>query len=347
VNKQKVAFGVSIFALAGAAVAAGWGCSSSGTTSPYSATSSSSSSGAMSTSSSSGSGSSSGGGSSSSGAGSSSSGGAGTTLLIDDGTGTGNQIAGYWYTFSDRTVPNSEPSVLAVLADGGNPPGTINPLEGTAYTGSTVQATLGDGTQAFYREFQAAGESTWGCGFGMDFSSHQPTGSDVVPFNNCPGSPPPYELPDGSTTIFNDTLLDAGTVGIVLPYDASQWTGVQFWIATLGASPATLTSVVVNIDDDQTSPWGGTCGACVASASTTAPFECSNSWALKIAATPTWTQFKVPFASMKPDSNWNNQGLVKGGIHANKLYNLHWKFETNGTPLPAVDVGVATVEFYL
>jgi hypothetical protein len=85
----------------------------------------------------------------------------------------------------------------------------------------------------------------------------------------------------------------------------------------------------------------------VASASTTAPFECSNSWATKIAATPTWTQFKVPFALMKPDSNWNNQGLKAGGIHTNKLYNLHWKFETaSGTALLAVDIGVAMIEFY-
>jgi hypothetical protein len=268
-------------------------------------------------------------------------------------TGTTNQTGGYWYTFSDRTVPNSEPAVLAVLADGGNPPGTINPLEGTTFPASATQVTLGDGTQAYYREFQAGGESTWGCGFGMDFDSKQPDGNDVVPFNNCPGNPPPYQLPDGSTEVLNDSLIDAGTVGIVLPYDASQWTGVQFWAATLGATPATLTSVVVNIDDDQTSPWGsldsdgGACGACVASATTTAPFECSNSWATKIAVTSTWTPFKVPFALMKPDSNWNYQGLKAGGIHTDKLYNLHWKFETAaGTALPAVDIGVAMIEFY-
>jgi hypothetical protein len=50
---------------------------------------------------------------------------------------------------------------------------------------------------------------------------------------------------------------------------------------------------------------------------------------------------------MKPDSNWNDQGLKPGGIHLTKLYNLHWKFETQaGTSMPNVDVEVAYIEFY-
>jgi hypothetical protein len=251
---------------------------------------------------------------------------------------------GYWYTFSDRTVPNSEPNVITVLADGGAPPGTCVPTEGTPYPATNSDQI--NGQTLFYRDFQAGGEATWGAGFGLDFQSVPPTGSDSVPFSTCTS----YTLPDGSTTIFDDNDIDSGVVGIVLPYDASLWTGVQFWIKSNVGTP----KVIVNIDDDQTSPWGAVeqgntaaCGPCVTKASTTAPFECSNSWAFPVIATATWTQQQVAFASMKPDSNWNDQGLKPGGIHLTKLYNLHWKFETQaGTSMPNVDVEVAYIEFY-
>jgi hypothetical protein len=202
---------------------------------------------------------------------------------------------------------------------------------------------MGDGTGPYnYREFTASGESTWGAGFGMDFSSDPPDGGNVVPFNSCDGA---YKLPDGSTTIFDVNDIDSGTVGIVNAFDASQYTGVSFYLKSFSTAAA-VTSVVINIDDDQTSPWGGVCGACVIAAGKTAPFECSDSWQTKVAATSTWTQIKVPFNKMTQDT-WNNQGLKAGQIHTKSLYNLHFKFETSsGTALPAVDVGVAYIQLY-
>jgi hypothetical protein len=251
-------------------------------------------------------------------------------------SGERNSTGGYWYTFSDRTVPYSAPPVIELLSDGGVPPGTIRPPEGTPYLTSVDQTTLLNGTTVFYRSFDADGETTWGAGFGMDFTDVPPT-LGQVPFNSCNGS---YELPDGSTQIFD---VNDSAVTMPLPYDASCWTGVQFWMASL---ETTITKVIVNIDDDQTSPWGGICGACVTTPEPTPPFECSNSWATPILATPTWTLYQIPFALMKPDSNWNGQGLKSGGIHTNKLYNLHWKFETAASPMPLVYVGVAMVSFY-
>ncbi len=354
-NKQKVLFGVSILGFGAAALVAGGCLSSSSTNSADAGPSGSSSGGGLSsgagTSSSSGAGGSTSGGTSSSSSGGSSSGSGGTTFLIDDMSGLENATQGYWYTFSDRTVPNSEPAVITVLADGGTPPGTVTPPEGTAFPPASDQVSLPDGTTANYREFSAVGVSTWGAGFGMDFTSTVPTGSDLTPFASCTT----YTLPDGSTSIFDDNAVDAGVVGIVQPYNASAWTGVSFWIQSRGTG--TPPKVIVNIDDDQTSPWGsvmtdgGTnpsaCGPCVIKASTTPPYECSNSWAYPVPTTTSWVQWKVPFASMKPDSNWNDQGLKLGGIHTQSIYNLHWKFETAaGSALPAVDVAVATIQFY-
>jgi len=263
------------------------------------------------------------------------------TRLVDDMTGIRNATGGTWYAFSDRTVPNSEPAVLTVLPDGGNPPGVTSPVEGSQFPQSADQVIMEDGTGPYYyREFRAEGESTWGAGFGMDFYSVPPDGGNIVPFNSCNG---PFPLPDGSTTIIDVNNIDSGTVGIVLPYDASAYSGVSFYLKSFGAS---LAAVVVNIDDDQTSPWGGVCGACVAAATLTAPFECSDSWQSKVAATSTWTRVKVPFMTMTQDT-WNNQGLKAGQIHTKRLYNLHFKFETAaGYPLPAVDIGVAYIQFY-
>ncbi|HZU81925.1 MAG TPA: hypothetical protein VE987_03365, partial [Polyangiaceae bacterium] len=50
--------------------------------------------------------------------------------VIDDMSGNNgnmNATGGYWYTYSDRTLPNSEPPILITDA------GTMNPLEGTAF----------------------------------------------------------------------------------------------------------------------------------------------------------------------------------------------------------------------
>ncbi|MGA2448500.1 MAG: hypothetical protein ABTD50_07490 [Polyangiaceae bacterium] len=266
--------------------------------------------------------------------------GASAGMLIDDMAGPENTTGGYWYTFSDREVPYSEPAVLQVLPDAGMPPGMVLPLEGAAFNPSPSQTVLADGTSAYFREFQAAGETTWGAGFGMDFTDVPPSGQPI-PFNACNGA---YDLPDGSTDVFDVSADATGRVAVPLPFDASEWTGVQFWAASVG--PAAPTVITINIDDDQTSPWGGVCGACVTVPSVTPPYECSNSWAMKIGVSPLWTLYLIPFAEMRPDSNWNSQGLKAGGIHTNKLYNLHWKFETVGVPLPPVDVRVAMVEFY-
>ena len=263
-----------------------------------------------------------------------------TTSLIDDMSGLETFTGGYWYTFSDREVPYAEPAALALLPDGGAPPGVLVPPEGAVFPPNPAPLVLGDGTMAYYREFVAGGEATWGAGFGFDFVDVPPVGQSV-PLNSCNES---YELPDGSTEIID--LNDTGG-GSVHPaaLRRQRVDGVEFWIESMGVDGPV--KVVVNIDDDQTSVWGGVRVPCVTTVAMAPPFECSNSWAYPVLATSTWTQVMISFAVMKPDSNWNAQGLRVGGMHTNKIYNLHWKFETVPlTPLPPVNVGVAMVSFY-
>jgi hypothetical protein len=261
--------------------------------------------------------------------------------------------AGSWYTFDDRTVANSEPPVVMVLEGGVAPPGTISPAEGAEYDPSSDQVTLTDPNtnatiSAYYREFQASGEANpfnaWGAGFGLDFSDVPPDGGNWVPFNLCDGGGTTSPLPDGSLTVFDDTGASI-SVGIPQPYDASAWTGVQFYLKWFGSGKPIVT--LITIDDDQTSPWAnnGNCNACLSTVQTSKPYECANSWQTKVLPTTSWTLVQVPFSVLKTDTSWFNQKLT--GIDKNAIYNLHWKYPGSlSTPVGDVDVAVAMVSFY-
>ena len=246
------------------------------------------------------------------------------TATIDDmsgANGTQNATGGYWYTYSDRTVANSEPPILL----GGTPAGSITPAEGQSFP-VTDAGTINECAWA-YREVVGGGENKWGAGFGMDFLSYPPDGGEVA-FNKCDAG-----------EIFCVTCADSGTVGIVQSYDASQWSGIEFWgISFAGANQ----TVYVQMDDDRTSPWGGICNACNSTGMTTNP--CSDSFRKSVSFTPSWSKFQIAFTdtSFMPQ-NWSGNG-VKPPIHKNKLYNLH--FQITATPAPHFDLGVAMIGFY-
>lgn len=318
-NKQSVVLSLSFVVALGLASQAG-GCLSSTTpaTSPDAANTGG------------GSGSS---GGSSSGAGSGSGGGgsgactvADPTTIIDDmsgANGTQNATGGYWYTYSDRTVPNSEPPILLMGAM--PPPGSITPPEGKSFP--ITDASMINGCSWSYREAIGGGNAKWGAGFGMDFLSYPPDGGQVA-FNQCDAG-----------QIFNVNDFDSGTVGIVQPYDASKWTGISFWaISFTGKSQA----VYVQMDDDDTSPWGGKCNACNSTGGTVMP--CSDSFRKSVTFTSAWTQIQIPFADplLKPQ-DWSKNG-IKAPIHSGAVYNLH--FQITAAPTPPFDLGVAMVQFY-
>jgi hypothetical protein len=250
------------------------------------------------------------------------------TALIDDmsgANGTQNATGGYWYTYSDRTVPNSEPPILLSSVGGGGPPGTITPPEGKSFPIS--DSGVINGCTWGYREATGMGEATWGAGFGMDFLSYPPDGGQV-PFNQCDAG-----------QIFDINDVDSGTVGIVQPYNASQWTGIQFWGISFTGKNQT---VYVQMDDDRTTGWGGVCNACNSTGGTTNP--CSDSFRKSFTFAPTWNQFQIAFKDplFKPE-NWSmNKTAVP--IHSDKVYNLH--FQVTQHPAPAFDLGVAMVAFY-
>jgi hypothetical protein len=219
-------------------------------------------------------------------------------------------------------VPNSEPPKLL----SGSPGGSITPTEGQSFP-VTDSGTINGCTRGF-RESVGGGEKTWGAGFGMDFLSYPPDGGEV-PFNMCDAG-----------EIFCVTCVDSGTVGIVQPYDASQWNGIEFWgISFVGTSQ----NVYVQMDDDRTSPWGGVCNACNSSMMTN---PCSDSFRKSVTFTSSWSKFQIAFtdATFKPQ-NWSGSG-VTAPIHKDKLYNLHFQITITAPPAPNFDLGVAMVAFY-
>jgi hypothetical protein len=235
-----------------------------------------------------------------------------------DGTGT----MGYWYTYSDRTNPVSEPPVIQPLADGGTPPGSITPAEGASFPANTT----GPGSIAAAREVTGGGEKTWGAGFGFDLIDALPDGGSV-PFDQC----------EGGTQLF-DTSPDAGSTGIPQPLDASAHKGVTFWAKSNGTS-----SVHVNVQfsEKRTSPWGGICDPCVTSGTT----ACSDDYLMGELFTTSWKQYTIHWTDLATQ-NWTKAALPKGMFDAKTWYYMHFQFSTNaGTALANFDLSVACIQF--
>jgi hypothetical protein len=253
------------------------------------------------------------------------------TQLLDDMRGVGGQTdgpgtSGSWSTYSDRTFPWSEPPIFVADA------GVLVPLDGTdfpAIDGGNGPMYVG-GVQPYRRCF-GGGETQWGVGFGMDFVDVPPDGGDV-PMNDCDAG----------------MIFDVHAAGndsfIGLPFDASGWTGIQFWGKSLRGVAQPVT---VNVDDDSTSPWGlpadaGACNVCIPGSAIGA---CSDAFQA-VATLPTdWTQIRVPFASMHPQG-WAGASR-SAAPNVSKLFDLHFQIDPAGAPaLAPFDVAVSYIELY-
>jgi hypothetical protein len=252
---------------------------------------------------------------------------------------------GSWYTYSDRTIPNSEPPIDQ---PGAADPGSIVPAEGAMFAPVTDSKspifTIDGGMMPMpYREASGGGESTWGAGFGFDITSATPDGGPVG-FNSCPQ--------DAGVAMIFDTSGKSDNVGIPIPFDAKSagYTGVAFYGTSFTSTNET---VAVQLDDDRTSPWGGNCAVCqnggkcsAAEADGGKTCPCSDSYIYsELFPTGKWQRFTIMFSSsLLATANWSTQGLAKGGIDTNSLYNLHFQLTTtSGKALPNFDVGVAYV----
>ncbi|MGA7121507.1 MAG: hypothetical protein WBY94_15490 [Polyangiaceae bacterium] len=281
-----------------------------------------------------------GGGSSSGGGGGSSSGGGtvadsggdaggGATCNLDDMSGPATSTMGYWFTYSDRTCPNTS----LLLPDAA---GTISPGEGYASDpavddgGNTLTAMLpGVGMGVGYREFIGGGETTWGVGFGFNFTNNGTDPFTVCPASTCTGTPP---------------MVDA-SAGFGAPYDASQHKGISFFARSLMATATLPTKVRVQISDKHTDPGSGspeagpTSGICNQCAST-GTAECANDYYTTVNLSSTWAQYTVNFADLATDT-WAAT-YAKGTIDLKTLYHVHWQINK---PVANFDIQLACISW--
>jgi hypothetical protein len=250
-------------------------------------------------------------------------------VVLDDMTMQQSVTGGSWYTYSDRSVPNSEPPIIGTPV----PPGFVAPTEGQSFFADQTGPIINDaGWPA--RMADGGGENTWGAGFGLDITSKTPDGTQVA-FNTCDAG-----------TIF-DTSPDASSVGIPQPYDASAYTGIGFY----ANSPGGTVVIEVHVDDKKTSPWGGMCNACVSSGTCMtalgtglAGCPCSDNYIQKVSVGTGWKHYEVHWRQMAT-ANWSKSKTFlpgDGGMDPTAIYNFHFQFTTNaGKALPGFSVQVA------
>jgi endoglucanase len=73
------------------------------------------------------------------------------------------------------------------------------------------------------------------------------------------------------------------------PYDASKYGGISFWAKR---GPGTTPKVRFKIPDAATDPDGGICSACY------------NDFGIDLKLTEEWTQYIIPFSSLKQERGW-------------------------------------------
>jgi hypothetical protein len=274
--------------------------------------------------------------------------------IAPDGTGLNG---GSWYTYDDRSIPNSEPPQILTPA----PPGTVTPAEGDSFpataTGPNIDMTTGailasGGMATVAREGMGGGETNWGAGFGMDLMGEQPDGGPV-PLNSC----------DAGMIFDTNPMPDSGKyTGIPLPFDAVAhgYTGFQFY----GMSKTATQAVDVHVADQRSMLWAGQCSVCQPTSvkctlgGGLSSCPCNDDFVETVTFTTAWKHFTVKWkdsqikgalACFKP-AGWSNEvtdkiitvGTADAGIEANAIYNIHFQFNTStGKALTPFDVLVA------
>jgi hypothetical protein len=250
------------------------------------------------------------------------------TQLLDDGLVAGTDgpgTAGDWLTYSDRSVPYSEPATLVANASG-----ILVPPESAVLPTSDDAGPTYRGSICPYRRFSGGGEVLWGAGMLMFFSNTLPDGGPV-PMNACDAG-----------AVFDVDAAGMDSV-INLPFDASGWTGIQFWAKSLVGYPRTVSVIV---DDDRTNPFGlaldaGGCNVC-ANFTQDVKGYCGDGPQTIIVFAPTWTHVQLPFASMHP-SGYSGEPTT-WTPHTNALFAI--QFQLTDVPLAPFDLAVAYVELY-
>jgi len=257
------------------------------------------------------------------------------TQLIDDMGNLrpdGPGMSGGWGTYSDRAVSWSEPPIFTIDV------GSLVPTDGTPVfpvmdgSGPVFQATdvnTGNIVAAPqpYRRFTGAGESTWGAGLALNFAGAPPDGG-AFSMNECDGG-----------VLFDVNAADHDSL-VQLPFDASGWTGIQFWARSMNGQQRIVTFI---IQDDWSNPFGkaadaGGCNVCAGGGLG----GCGDGPRTVVTVPTGWSHIQVPFSALQPNG-WSGVKRTRSP-DTSALYSMN--FEIEDVPLPPFDVAVAYVEFY-
>jgi hypothetical protein len=240
-----------------------------------------------------------------------------------DGPGTG----GNWFTYSDRQLPWAEPAIET------GAPGVLTPPAGIPIspTNDGQGPPPGDGGMPLpYRRFSGGGEATWGAGLALNFAFAEPDGGPV-PMNACDA---------GAVFDVDAAGMDSA---INLPFDASGWTGLQFWVKSLIGYPRT---VQVIVEDDRTNPFGlpPDAGGCNVCANFTGGMGyCGDGPRASVVFPSDWRHIQLPFASLHPLGTYSGEPTT-WTPHTMALYAVNFQLED--APLAPFDLAVAYVELY-
>jgi len=270
----------------------------------------------------------------------------GMNCIIDDMTGTPTQSGGYWYTFSDRTVPFG-----TMLVPGYQ--GTVDPPEGMQFLPNNVPATglpmpgpgptiPGLSMPADIRTFAGENLTLWGAGMGFDFLDQVPADASA---------PSPDAGGDGG-----------GVLGVPTAFDGSAHNGIAFWgRSNLPSTAAAMGNQVVGIHlADQRQAAGGT--VCDAGDPYTVfdggadinknPTECGVDFVKNQTFTPAWTYFHITWAQFGKSQNYSG-GTIYPSVDQAHLFYLHFQVNNPGyagmgpiAPEPLWSISVAYVTWY-
>ena len=108
-------------------------------------------------------------------------------------------------------------------------------------------------------------------------------------------------------------------------YDASKYKGITFWAKK---GPGSADKVKLKVPDKSTDPDGKICK------------ECFNDFGMDITLTDQWTQYTIPFTSMKQDKTWGSPH--PDGVDPKTLYGVQFQFNQAGQ---AFDMWLDEIEF--
>ncbi len=108
-------------------------------------------------------------------------------------------------------------------------------------------------------------------------------------------------------------------------YDASKYKGVKFWAKK---GPGSADKVKLKVPDKATDPDGKICK------------ECFNDFGMDLTLRDEWTEYVIPFSSMKQDKTWGSPH--PDGVDPATIYGMQFQFNQTGQPF---DMWLDEIEF--